>query len=176
MDKLAKDYELQLIEPGCAPGASHWNALLSFPNDISDLFPYLNALFESVLYDHENKTLIWRKEDQMYAFRPREIRIARVRDLQDAWEIAEKIIARINCVWGEREQTAPRYTERKPPPVLEIYKLLPQSNCRQCGYTACMAFATALRKGKVLLGECPPLCQPEHLAKKDRIDRLFASA
>jgi len=176
MDRLVKDYEIQLIEPGCAPGASHWNALLSFTNDISNVFPYLNALFEGVWYDHENKTLIWREEDQMYAFRPREIRIAQVHDPQDAREIADDIIARINRIWEEREQTTPRYTERKPPPVIEIYKLLPQSNCRQCGYPACMAFAADLRKGKVLIGDCPPLCQPEHLAKKDRIDSLFASA
>ncbi|MFC1971209.1 (Fe-S)-binding protein, partial [Chloroflexota bacterium] len=103
-------------------------------------------------------------------------RIAQVHDPQDAREIADEIVARINRIWGEREQTNPRYTERKPPPVIEIYKLLPQSNCRQCGYPACMAFAADLSKGKVLIGDCPPLCQPEHLAKKDRIDSLFASA
>lgn len=176
MDRLAKNYEIQLIEPGCAPGASHWNALLSFPNDISDVFPYLNALFESVWYDHENKTLIWREEDQTYAFRPREIRIAQVQDTQDAREIANEIITRINRIWEDREQTTPRYTERKAPPVIEIYKLLPRSNCRQCGYSACMAFAADLRKGKVLVEDCPPLCQPEHLAKKDRINHLFATA
>ncbi len=102
--------------------------------------------------------------------------MAQVRDSQDAREIADEIIARINRILEEREQITPRYTEGKPPPAIEIYKLLPQTNCRQCGYPACMAFAADLRKGKVLIGDCPPLCQPEHLAKKDRIDSLFASA
>ena len=175
MDGLINDYEIQLIEPGCAPGASHWNALLSFPNDISDAFPYLNALFKRVRYDHENKTLIWPEKGQTYAFRPREIRVAQVRDSQDAQRIADEIITRINHIWEEKEQTTPRYAERRPPLVIEIYKLLPGSNCRQCGYPACMAFAADLSRGRVLIGDCPPLCQPEYLAKKDRIDSLFTS-
>jgi ArsR family metal-binding transcriptional regulator len=175
MDSLVKDYDVQLIEPGCAPGASHWNALLSFPNDISDVFPYLNALFEGVWYDHQNKTLIWRKENQIYAFRPQELRIAQVRDLQNAREIADEIIARINHIWRDREQTTPRYTERTPPSVIEIYKLLPQTNCRQCGYLSCMAFAADLRQNNVPIGNCPPLGESEHLAKKDRIENLFTA-
>ena len=140
------------------------------------MFPCLNALFESVWYDHEKKTIIWREEDQTYAFRPREIRVARVQDPQDARKIADEIIIRINRIWRDREQITLRYTERKPSPVIEIYKLLPQANCRQRGYPACMAFAADLSKGKVLVGDCPLLRQPEHLEKKDRIDCLFTSA
>ncbi|MFC2003754.1 (Fe-S)-binding protein [Chloroflexota bacterium] len=176
MDRLIIDFEMQLVEPGCAPGASRWNALLTFPDDISDVFPYLNALFEGVSYDHQNKTLIWREGGQTYAFRPQEIRIAQVLDLQDAREIADTIIDRVNRIWEEREQTTPRYTERKLPPVIEIYKLLPQTNCRQCDYATCMAFAADLRQGKVLVEDCPPLSQSEHSANKDSIRHLFASA
>lgn len=176
MDKLIADYEMQLIEPGCAPGASRWNALLTFPNDISEVFPYLNGQFDGIWYDHENKTLIWRDDGQMYACRPREIRIAQVIDPQNARESAEEIISRINHVWEKREQITPRYTERKPVPIIDIFKLLPQTNCKLCGRPTCMAFAADLSQGKALIEDCPPLCQPEHSASKEKLAGLFISA
>jgi len=38
---------------------------------------------------------------------------------------------------------------------LDIYKLLPKTNCRQCGYSTCLAFAMALAKKQVALDKCP---------------------
>jgi len=40
---------------------------------------------------------------------------------------------------------------------LDIYKLLPQSNCRQCYLPSCLAFATAVLKGEKRLADCPCL-------------------
>ena len=176
MDRLIEDFEIQLVEPGCAPGATHWNALVSFPNDISPVFPYLNASFDGIWYDHENTTLIWREPSQTCAFRPNEIRIAQVQDPADAREITSELIDKINRIWQERGKITPRFTERKPPPVIDIFKLLPQTNCRQCGYATCMAYAADLSQGKTELEDCPPLSQPEHSEKKEKIADLFASA
>jgi len=38
---------------------------------------------------------------------------------------------------------------------LQIFKLLPKTNCRECGFATCMAFAMALAAGKVSLDACP---------------------
>lgn len=38
---------------------------------------------------------------------------------------------------------------------LEIYKLLPKTNCRKCGHSTCLAFAMALAKKQVTLEKCP---------------------
>ena len=40
---------------------------------------------------------------------------------------------------------------------LEIYKLLPKSNCKQCGLATCLAFAAEVIKGQKRLDECPHL-------------------
>lgn len=40
---------------------------------------------------------------------------------------------------------------------LEVYKLLPQTNCKQCYLPSCLAFAAAVIKGDKELGDCPPL-------------------
>lgn len=39
----------------------------------------------------------------------------------------------------------------------DIYKLLPKSNCRQCYYPSCLAFAAAVIKGDTQLADCPYL-------------------
>lgn len=38
---------------------------------------------------------------------------------------------------------------------LDIYKLLPKTNCKECGYATCLAFAMALAQKKVSLDKCP---------------------
>jgi len=38
---------------------------------------------------------------------------------------------------------------------LEIFKLLPKTNCKECGHPTCLAFAMALAQKKVSLDECP---------------------
>jgi acetyl-CoA decarbonylase/synthase complex subunit gamma len=42
---------------------------------------------------------------------------------------------------------------------LDIYKLLPKTNCRECGFATCLAFAMALAKKTVGLDKCPYLTE-----------------
>ena len=38
---------------------------------------------------------------------------------------------------------------------IQIYKLLPQTNCKECGFPTCLAFAMKLGAKQVELGDCP---------------------
>lgn len=40
---------------------------------------------------------------------------------------------------------------------LDIYKLLPKTNCRECGFVTCLAFAMQLAKKAVAIEKCPYL-------------------
>lgn len=42
---------------------------------------------------------------------------------------------------------------------LELYNLLPKSNCRQCRLATCLAFAAAVIKGQKVLRDCPLLAE-----------------
>ncbi len=48
---------------------------------------------------------------------------------------------------------------------LEVYKLLPKSNCGQCRVSTCMAFAAAIIKEEIRLVDCPHL-------DKDTLERF----
>jgi len=40
---------------------------------------------------------------------------------------------------------------------IDVYKLLPKTNCRECREANCMAFATRLVNGELTIRDCPPL-------------------
>jgi acetyl-CoA decarbonylase/synthase complex subunit gamma len=42
---------------------------------------------------------------------------------------------------------------------LEIFKLLPKTNCKKCGMPTCLAFAMALAQKRVKLDDCPDVSQ-----------------
>ena len=44
---------------------------------------------------------------------------------------------------------------------IDIYRKLPQTNCRSCGFPSCFAFATAVIKGERPLTACPQLSTEE---------------
>ncbi len=42
---------------------------------------------------------------------------------------------------------------------IEIYKLLPKTNCKKCGFPTCLAFAMQLAQKKVELSKCPDVSE-----------------
>ena len=43
--------------------------------------------------------------------------------------------------------------------VMQVFTLLDKSNCRKCGEKTCLAFASAVFKGKKDLSACPALSE-----------------
>ena len=105
MNEFAGEYRVCLTEiPGCGiastTASAHWGALVSLANDISPVFPYLNAKMTNVWYfDHEKRFLILRESERGYAFRPREIRVAGVAGLFHAQRTAAEIVERISAYY-----------------------------------------------------------------------------
>ena len=42
---------------------------------------------------------------------------------------------------------------------LEIFKLLPKSNCKKCGMPTCLAFAMQLAQKRAKLDDCPDVSE-----------------
>ncbi|MBI5568144.1 MAG: hypothetical protein HY870_24830 [Chloroflexi bacterium] len=47
-----------------------------------------------------------------------------------------------------------------------VYKLLPQTNCKQCGEPTCYSFAIKLVASQKKLAECAPLTEPQYAEKR----------
>ncbi len=53
--------------------------------------------------------------------------------------------------------------------AIDIYKLLPKTNCRECGQATCLAFAMQVAAGKASIDLCPP-------ASEEAREKLSAAA
>jgi ArsR family metal-binding transcriptional regulator len=160
---LIRGYEIRSATPECYPTSDRLRAFVSLEDDISEVLPYLNAELGGLDYHHQDRILIWANSGKIYAFRPHEIAIAPVLDNEEARELTDSIIRIVNDVWQHRDKIQPKFEGRKrPPSVLDIYKLLPSTNCKECGSPTCMAFATTLRNDSTKSSLCPYLSVPEY--------------
>jgi 4Fe-4S ferredoxin len=58
--------------------------------------------------------------------------------------------------------------------AMELYQMLPKTNCKKCGKTSCMAFAVALMARELTPEDCPPLKEePKYKENYEKISGLF---
>ena len=175
MEKLITDYRFELVEDHHHPGSGRYGVLVTLIGDISAVLPYLNNVLDDTWYDHENKVLIGTSGNWRCAFRPHEIRVAVAADSSNASRIANELVDLVNRVWKEHDRIVPSLRERKLPAIYDIFRFLPQTNCRQCGCSTCLAYAAKLRRGEIQLVQCPLLSQPGYVDKREQIAALFSS-
>jgi ArsR family metal-binding transcriptional regulator len=87
----------------------------------------------------------------------REIAINALQDADEADKILEWLKREINQAWDNRATITPSTEGAPKPKLLEILKLLPRTNCRQCGELTCMVFAARAAEGVKSASDCAPL-------------------
>jgi CO dehydrogenase/acetyl-CoA synthase gamma subunit (corrinoid Fe-S protein) len=58
------------------------------------------------------------------------------------------------------------------PGIIEILKLLPRTNCRECGQPTCMVFAAKMAEGAKGPDDCPHLETEKDIALKAYMNRF----
>ena len=154
---LVRNYQIKVTSPPCDPGSERWSAFASLEADIGEVLPYLNAVWPDAIYDHEARVLTRRAAGHAVAIRPHEVAVSNVLDRNDAERLVNELITEINGVWARRGEIVPQTTMRKRPTGMEIYKLLPKTNCRACGQPTCFTFALQVAAGSAELSQCPRL-------------------
>lgn len=163
---LIQRYTIDLSTPGCSPGSEWYRTTINIEEDITEVLPYLNAVLKGKLdYNEKAQVLLWESDERVrYAFRPHEIAVIPIHSREEAQEVADEIVNLVNDVWSRRAGITPNFEGKKAlPNVLDILKLLPKTNCRECGFPTCMAFAAALRSDSAPLSRCPYLSQEAYL-------------
>jgi acetyl-CoA decarbonylase/synthase complex subunit gamma len=57
---------------------------------------------------------------------------------------------------------------------IDVYMLLPRTNCKECGEANCMAFAAKLVNREVSLEQCPPILKKEHEKSYKKLQEMLA--
>ena len=127
---------------------------------LASLFPYINAVAEHSQYYEKPVYIKFMLADRLCAFYSTEGAFAPVRNMGDAIAFLPTLLAFIDDVVRCRPEIAPNYKKFNPTSALDIYRLLPGSNCRECGFATCMAFSAALSRGQTSMVNCPHLASP----------------
>jgi acetyl-CoA decarbonylase/synthase gamma subunit (EC 2.1.1.-) len=57
---------------------------------------------------------------------------------------------------------------------IDVYKLLPRTNCAECGEANCMAFATKVVNGEAFIEGCPPVLTKNYEKDLLKLQELLA--
>lgn len=162
---LIEKYDLEVFTPPCDPGAERFAAAVRLTTDISAILPYLNATLRGAVFFPAANALTWKKGGHNIAFHSYEIATSNVEDRDAAVKELEGLVALINRTWERRLELTPDYATRQRPTSMAVYKLLPQTNCKQCGEPTCYTFALKLVTSQKTLADCPPLYEPQLIDK-----------
>jgi ArsR family metal-binding transcriptional regulator len=170
---LIEKYDLDVFTPPCEPGAERFSAIARLTTDIREVLPYLNATLRGAVYNPGAPALTWKKGGHNVAFHPDRIAVSNVPDREAAIQELEGLVKLINRTWERRAALEPSYEVRRRPGMMEVYKLLPRSNCKACGEASCFVFANKLVAGHVRLQDCPVLSEPQFVEQQAHLADLL---
>ena len=146
----------------CVADETKIRLITHIAGDLTEVFPYMNAKMQTASYNQNGLTFTFMDNYRMISLYPHRITVAKADEIVDAWRVLEMIRVRANKTWAQRDEIEPSYEMRKKPPVLEILKRLPMTNCKQCGELTCMAFACQVHAGMASVSVCKPVFQGDY--------------
>ena len=121
---------------------------------LTDVIPYLATLPDVIVYNPATCTVTFRRQHGFMTLYSDKVYITKVKDVEEGLELLKALTDAINATWLHRAELVAVTAARSAPRLLDIWALLPQTNCKQCGEATCMAFAAALLQQKRSLTEC----------------------
>jgi len=144
--------------------------------EIYEAFPFLNAILKGCIYNHPALTLTIKKDGKLFTLHAHHITLAKIEDEKEAEEILGWLKDLINETYEKREQIEPNYSMAAELKALDIFRLLPGTNCKKCGELTCLAFAVKLVGQEIAIGKCVPLFSDEFKEKRKVLLELLQAA
>jgi ArsR family metal-binding transcriptional regulator len=161
---LLNGYREEIFRPECNNSFQSVHCIAHLDQDIGAALPYLNATLGGDSYIKDPPSVTFKSQGKLITVHSRKIAINALRDEAEAHHIIEWLKQEINDAWENRERIVPKYDGKSKPHILEIYKLLPKTNCRKCGQPTCMMFASLATEGVKGHSDCPEMAA-EHVVK-----------
>ncbi len=140
-----------------------WGAHFKLDNDVSELFPYINATVKDAIFYDKPEYVKFFIDDFQCVLYPDDVIAAPFKDQEQAIKFTKRLIDFLNDLYSKKDSLKPNHKKFRPVSVIDIYKLLPKTNCKECGFSTCLAFAGALSRGQTRPDQCPgftsPICE-----------------
>lgn len=163
---LLESYTLEIFNSKCNPGAMAVHCFAHLDQDVSEAIPYLNAVLGGFSFTKDPPSVTFRSQGKLITVHGDKIAVNALKDEGEARKIVEWLKREINEAWEKKDEIEPSYESLPRPQVMQILRLLPKTNCRECGEPTCMVFAVSVTEGIKGAEDCPPLSQEN----KDKLE------
>lgn len=144
---------------------------------LDGVLPLLNAILPNVVSYHPfSGVMTLRRRPGLITLYPDKVMVTQVADVAEGLALLTAMRDLLNQTWAQRDEIEPRPEGRRVPRPLDVYELLPRTNCRACGEATCMAFAFGLLESRHRLGECPPLASSTYAAQRLALAEMLDQA
>ncbi len=142
---------------------------------LDGVLPLLNAILPNVIsYNPMAGVMTLRRHPGLITLYPQKVMITQVADVRDGLEMLAAVRDLLNRIWERRDEIQPKAEGRRVPRPLDIYELLPRSNCGSCGEATCMAFAFGLLEARHQPEECTGLTEPQAAIQLQTVVELLS--
>lgn len=141
-------------------GLKIWSASFELDQDVQQLFPYINATLDEAVYYEKPEHVRFLFDGYRCILYPNLVAAHFFESKAAATDFIAALIDFLNDIYDQKEKIRPNYDQIKQVPIIDILKILPKTNCQECGYPTCMAFAAALVKARAAADKCPSLTAP----------------
>jgi ArsR family metal-binding transcriptional regulator len=142
---------------------------------LDGVLPPLNAILPNVISYHPFAGIMTlRRRPGIITIYPHQVMITQVADVEEGLALLAAVRDLLNQAWDRRDEIQPRSEGRRIPRPLDVYELLPRTNCRACGEATCMAFAFGLLESRHRPEECPSLASPTSVAQRQALAEMLA--
>ncbi len=124
---------------------------------LNEVLPYAATLPGVIAWNPEACTLTFRRQPGFMTLYPEQVVITQVKDVAEGLALLAALTEAINAVWEKRFELVALTARKRAPRHLDLWELLPRTNCKQCGEATCLAFAVSLLQQNRELAECLPL-------------------
>jgi len=145
------------------------------PNrSLAEVLPYLATLPGILAYNPQAHTLTFRRPAGFMTLYADRVYITQVKNADEGLELLAALKDAINATWDHRAELVAVTVGRRAPRPLDVWTLLPQTNCKQCGEATCLAFAVGLLQHKRSVIDCPPLHADDQLTdRRATLEAMF---
>ncbi len=159
---LLKDYTLEIFRSKCQANAEGVHCFAHLQQDVSEALPYLNSVLGGFEYLSDPPAVTFKIHGKLITVHGKKIAVNALKDREEADKIVQWLKNEINSAWDNRQTIEPCTTGMPRPGIMAILKLLPKTNCRECGEPTCLVFATKVAEGAKGSKDCLQLGEPDN--------------
>ncbi len=160
----------------CIADSSKLRVIAEFTPPLkSEQLKIIKSAFKGARYSESLNVLVFQQGVKLFTIYPTgRLTMTMIESEGEGLRLLEEIKSKINIALARGIAESEEKAELKiAPTALDIYKYLPQIDCKLCGEQSCYAFAVKLLSGEAKLSNCEPLREEKYAVHREHLTTLM---